>query len=416
VIWGRILKKTLQKIYWMAKRIVKISLFFMAICLLWMCKPGKQLYFRDMAMLYVNQDHGNLKLKIFRQNDSLAQVYFETSATSSVLKDTLSLVYGVYPGFETRQMIDADTIIFLPKAKPPFSFEVQLTKSLNIGLSIYVKYAGRVDYNLIQINNLSNNASENFLVLGKDDLPLLQNYFGENTNVKLRFNQKQQETLTTYFYKRDFSIALPPFVYSKRAPFQYKPDSVFELNLKDAQSGPILISERGFYHFLADTNQKEGLSIFRFYDGFPQVTDAEQMLYPLRYITTEEEFQGLKNTENPKLAVESFWLDQKGNVERARYAIKKYYSRVERANLLFSSYMEGWKTDRGLIYIVYGDPHKVNKGDGYEVWAYGDPNSTNKREFTFVQVINPFTDNDFQLIKSPAFKTSWYYAVDNWRR
>jgi GWxTD domain-containing protein len=50
------------------------------------------------------------------------------------------------------------------------------------------------------------------------------------------------------------------------------------------------------------------------------------------------------------------------------------------------------------------------------VWAYGDPNSTNKREFTFVQVINPFTDNDFQLIKSPAFKTSWYYAVDNWRR
>jgi GWxTD domain-containing protein len=124
----------------------------------------------------------------------------------------------------------------------------------------------------------------------------------------------------------------------------------------------------------------------------------------------------MANNRNTKAAVDSFWIAAGGSQDRARELIRKFYNRVEDSNKYFSSYLEGWKSDRGLVYIVYGPPNIVYKSSDSENWIYGEENNFNSLSFTFLKVINPFTDNDYRLERSQIFKTSWMNAVEMWRQ
>ena len=77
--------------------------------------------------------------------------------------------------------------------------------------------------------------------------------------------------------------------------------------------------------------------------------------------------------------------------------------------------MEGWKSDRGIIYIIFGVPNVVYKHKNYENWIYGEENNMMSLSFVFHKVDNPITDNDFVLSRSPVFKNNWFRAVDSWR-
>ena len=82
--------------------------------------------------------------------------------------------------------------------------------------------------------------------------------------------------------------------------------------------------------------------------------------------------------------------------------MEEYYSRVDYANKNFGHYMEGWKTDRGMVYIIFGIPNNIERhpfdmdAKPYEVWTYYEIN----REFTFVdatgfgdyRLMNPIWD------------------------
>jgi hypothetical protein len=66
--------------------------------------------------------------------------------------------------------------------------------------------------------------------------------------------------------------------------------------------------------------------------------------------------------------------------------MEEYYARVAYANRNFKQYMEGWKTDRGMVLIRFGSPQNVERhpfnseSKPYEIWYYYDQN----REFIFV--------------------------------
>jgi GWxTD domain-containing protein len=128
------------------------------------------------------------------------------------------------------------------------------------------------------------------------------------------------------------------------------------------------------------------------------------------------EYDEIQNSDDIKLAIDNFWLNNAGNPGRARSMIQKYYGRVVEANEFFTSYHEGWKTDRGLIYIVYGPPKIVYRGKNMEEWLYGEKGNNNSIRLQFVKVLNPFSENDYSLIKSPAYKEKWYNIVNTWRR
>ena len=199
-----------------------------------------------------------------------------------------------------------------------------------------------------------------------------------------------------------------------RDPFNYKADSVF--TIESGNTAKYVFHEEGIYHLQLDSSNHEGSTIYRFSSGFPAITTPEALLNPLRYITTRKEFEEYHSSPNKKQAIDKFWLDVGGNQDRSRQLVKKYYSRVEEANRLFTSYTEGWRTDRGMIYLIFGRPHAVYKSSNTESWTYGEANSSLSITFDFTKVNNPFTCNDYTLSRTPIYETNWYRAVDTWKQ
>ena len=174
---------------------------------------------------------------------------------------------------------------------------------------------------------------------------------------------------------------------------------------------------KGIYHFQTDTAQTEGTTVFHFDEGFPEIETPLQAILPLRYLTTQKEYDALLNYPDHKIAIDSFWLVRASNKpERAKNMIAKYYQRVVLANRMFTSYQEGWKTDRGIVYIIYGPPTEVYRKTGQEQWIYGERGNPLNINFYFDEVENPFTFNDYSLQRSVDYKSGWYIAVENWRR
>ncbi len=230
---------------------------------------------------------------------------------------------------------------------------------------------------------------------------------------RLRYLPKDT-LLYVRYYQRDFPIATPPYTRVNDDSFDFNEDSLFLISTLDTLYFP----QTGIYHIQIDTALDAGFTLFRFETGFPYVLNQQQLGPPMRYITTKEEYAQLtkvSTADSLKLAADVFWLDAAGSIERGQELVAAYFGRVESANRNFSSYLEGWKTDRGLMYIIYGPPSEVYRNQQSETWIYGDRNSSLSYIFNFVKVENPFTDNDFALNRLSEYRYGWGQAVGAWR-
>ena len=83
----------------------------------------------------------------------------------------------------------------------------------------------------------------------------------------------------------------------------------------------------------------------------------------VRWIITDQErkaFMQLSNEEEREKFIESFWDRRNPNPDSEDNEFKdEHYRRIEYANDHFSSGMQGWRTDRGRIYIVFGPPDEI---------------------------------------------------------
>jgi GWxTD domain-containing protein len=267
----------------------------------------------------------------------------------------------------------------------------------------------------IKIDNKSSQSRQSFYVQLKNyTTPLFRNYLSDRDSVKISYRDSTVKKLSVSYYHRNFMLAPPPYGFDVHDEFDYTPDSTFDYFISG--NNYIALSREGFYHFRIDTSDKEGLTLFRFHYSFPSVTRPEQMIESMRYLTTKKEFEEMMQSPAKKAAIEKLWLDFSGDADRARLLIKKYYTRVQEANKFFSSYTEGWRTDRGMLYIIFGKPTNVYKTAASESWTYGQPSNALSLNFLFTRVNNPFSDNDMTLGRSPIYESFWYRAVDVWRQ
>jgi GWxTD domain-containing protein len=128
------------------------------------------------------------------------------------------------------------------------------------------------------------------------------------------------------------------------------------------------------------------------------------------YIITKNEkeaFLLLKTCEDRWQFIVNFWQrrDPTPNTEANEFR-DEYYQRMAYANEHFARALQGWKTDRGKIHILYGKPDKIEKGrhefEGnenvqFEKWYYKNVDTINSiKHFTF---IDPTESQEFRLIK-----------------
>jgi GWxTD domain-containing protein len=173
--------------------------------------------------------------------------------------------------------------------------------------------------------------------------------------------------------------------------------------------------DKGMYFLSVDPELKEGLTLYNFGENFPGVTNEVEMLEPIFYLATLAEYRDLRNETNIKLAVDNFWLKRGNSIEKSRELIRIYYNRVLYSNLYFTSNKEGWKTDMGMIFILFGPPNRIQMSGNTERWYYFSRRRSNVVEFIFQRQQNKFTNDYFIWQKSSVTLNYWNEAVRSWR-
>ncbi len=332
--------------------------------------------------------------------------------------------YNLYNVADMKKVIDSATFIITDSLT--YGNSIDVTDSLTLMLKEPDNYVlsftmtdlnkkfSSTNYLNIYKNNIYNR--NNFVLRDEKNRPLIQNYLSGNSSFRLFMREKEVYKLFVRYYKKSTDVPSPPFTVVTSQPLSFKPDSIFTIDMIKGCSGLLNFKQAGIYHFQSDTSTKDGFTIFRFFDDFPLITNAQEMLGPLRYITTKTEFNDLSMMKNTKAAIDNFWLEKAGNPDRAKELIRIFYNRVQDANRFFSSYSEGWKTDRGMIYIIFGQPYSVYRSPYNETWYYGEDRNILSMTLDFNKTLNPFTEKDYTLERSAEYKDVWYSAVESWRK
>jgi GWxTD domain-containing protein len=127
--------------------------------------------------------------------------------------------------------------------------------------------------------------------------------------------------------------------------------------------------------------------------GMPRaMTDLDLAIEQCKYIAKDAEvsaFKEAKTQEQKMAAFIEFWKKRDPNPSTPRNEkMEEYYTRVDYANKHFKHYIEGWRTDMGMVYIMFGPPNNVERhpfeidSKPYEVWSYYDLNYS----FVFVDL------------------------------
>ena len=154
---------------------------------------------------------------------------------------------------------------------------------------------------------------------------------------------------------------------------------------------------------------------------FPRPTLLSELVDALAYIATPSEMDTIRSAPTPAAERDQFdlfWLRRTGNRTSAADLLRSYYTRVEEANRYFSTFNEGWKTDRGMLYIILGPPLEVRNTIGSQTWVYEYPGTVQSNMFTFtVSRIagEGISLNEYTLQRQPVYETQWDRLVDRWR-
>jgi GWxTD domain-containing protein len=266
------------------------------------------------------------------------------------------------------------------------------------------------------IDKTSRFSQHNYLVTDLvQNLPYFEPVLTGEAPFRIEYRTDTFSRVFISYFGQETPLPRPSFSLAREREFMEKPDSLWIL--KYQKSVPYKLGYEGIFHFQFDTTVREGLTILNFGPDYPRIKQPRQMVEPLAYLTSSVEYDEIKKEANPKLAVDNFWLGlTNNNMDRARELIRVYYNRVYFANYYFTTFKPGWKTDRGMIYVIYGPPQAVARTPGSEKWIYYKNSFANTLTFTFDYRSSPYTQNNFILQRSEGYDGYWRQAIDTWRK
>jgi GWxTD domain-containing protein len=252
------------------------------------------------------------------------------------------------------------------------------------------------------------------LLSAVNNYPAFTNVFARGEFFKLRFNQLGYDSILVEYFSLDRTLPRPAFSTVPEIPLKEYPDTSYFYPLNDTMI--YQLPQTGIYHFRVSQESPAGMTLFNFGENFPKLRTPDDLLGPLVYLTTSSEFRDLRMETNRKYTIDKFWLGLNSDLESSKELIRVYYNRVLYANLFFTSYKEGWKTDRGMIYIIFGPPRVLQKSINQEIWTYFSRRASDKIEFIFNRKENKFTVYDYQLDRNVGTSSFWREAIQSWRK
>tara|TARA_R110000868_G_scaffold1211_6_gene9413 strand:- start:2029 stop:3486 length:1458 start_codon:yes stop_codon:yes gene_type:complete len=199
-----------------------------------------------------------------------------------------------------------------------------------------------------------------------------------------------------------------------------------------SQSGSVSIEflfpnlQRGNYRFEVRADLDNDNELFKARDfsvksmNYPTLRSPKEIASPLYYLMSEKEYNQLMEIEDDielKKAIDRFWLSNIKNSKKAQNVISLFYERVEEANKQFASYKEGWKTDMGMIYILFGPPWYVNSSLDTTAWSYSYNFNDFETNFYFkAPRLNSkfFPFDNYLLLRTQEYHSVEYRQIQLW--
>ena len=172
-----------------------------------------------------------------------------------------------------------------------------------------------------------------------------------------------------------------------------------------------LVNNRMKVTIIQKKKTKSNQTVLRIYKpGISQyVYDIDLGIKQMRYLLYGEKrkmFKGKNKSEKEQLFY-NFWKSKDPTpATESNELMEEYYRRVAYSNENFNSWGQGWETDMGMIYILFGSPDEVQRSNPtsssqtiYQIWSYYSIN----KQFIFKD-LNGF--GDFRL-DSPFIGSSF---------
>jgi GWxTD domain-containing protein len=414
-----------------------VIFIFLLLCLNYSCKtsqqivrtkvnladvynPGKSTLHPDYSVYHLNDSLSVLYIRIYP-----AELLFNQANEDGEFQAKLKISYilsSISDQTRESQISDTSSVIKVLKRSSmrnsyftaiPLSVTYGNRYMLQLDFSDELRNTGSKHF--VSIDKTSKFNSQNFNVfLASSDILSFSKTFTSENSFRIRFNQVGYDSLFVNYFTLDRTLPRPVFSSAPDIPLKTYPDSSWVLPYADT----ILYSMQmpGIYQFRVDPKSDQALSLFNFNESFPGIKNPDDLLGPLVYLTSSAEFRDLRMQANRKLAIDNFWLKLTEDMDAARELIRVYYNRTFYANIYFTSFKEGWKTDRGMIFIIFGPPNLLEKTVNEEKWTYFTRKNSSSIEFVFERKENPFTGQDYELNRNVNSSNIWSEAIRTWRR
>lgn len=276
---------------------------------------------------------------------------------------------NVFKVREFNPQIDMSDILFITKSDLPDS-KILPNISRNITLS---NYGLQFYYDIFSSDSIAKNCFIEYEIIDRSS----QVVFKKNSEKQIILGRNQiLEQLT------DLRLDLGTFI--------------LRVTLKDENLRTVNVLNKAFFSRWA---------------GLPySVNDLDKAIAQMVYIASPQELNKIKDASSSEEKLKTFlefWKkkDPSPNNEENE-VFDEYFRRVNYANENFSNYNEGWKTDRGMVYIILGTPNNIDRhpfeydSKPYEIWEYYELN----RSFVFVdqsgfgdyRLVTPLTGDLFR--------------------
>jgi GWxTD domain-containing protein len=220
----------------------------------------------------------------------------------------------------------------------------------------------------------------------------LYNLSTESVNTTLRIDQlvfnSRQQLVVSKSKKIDRRVDSRVEVGSVHA--HKLPTDTYTLvcTLIDSAEGHGVSSSKKFFVYnpgvvYVDTFSQETSSVLSTAFGVMSEEELDDLYNKAKYIALQSEtdqYDLLTNLEGKREFMFNFWEARKNDpLVSENYSYVSYVERVKESNVKYSGMgKKGWQTDRGRIYITYGEPNEIERYPNepetrpYETWNYHD--------------------------------------------
>jgi GWxTD domain-containing protein len=151
------------------------------------------------------------------------------------------------------------------------------------------------------------------------------------------------------------------------------------------------------------------------------------------YIISDEErktFKNLNTDEEREQFIEQFWLRRDPTPDTMENEFKEeHYRRIAYANERYASGIQGWRTDRGRIYITFGPPDEIDshpsggsysrpmqEGGGetstypFEIWRYRYLEGSGLGTNVEIEFVDTTMTGEYHMTMDPSEKDALLYV------